>query len=121
MRKSLLCLLFATFAGIASAQSTAGLSAGDNSAQMNQRLREADTRNEMAGSDELRRQAAQKADIELQQRLFYDRAKHFVELWKKMTKQMSEQNVVDVKLARKLSDAFHDLEKSEAWPVREPK
>jgi hypothetical protein len=121
MRTSLSCLLLVCLAVVASAQSKTSLAAGDNTVQMNSALRELYIRSATDGSTEAKAQASQNADLEYERRLFRDRAKHFVDLWTKMTQQMNEQNVVDVKLARKLSSAFHDLEKSSAWPVRDQK
>lgn len=121
MRTSLLCLALICAADVASAQSKTVLAAGDNSIQMNSALRELYFRSMTDGSADAKQQAVQKADMEYERRVFYDRAKHFVDLWTKMTRQMNQQDVIDVKLARKVSDAFHDLEKSDAWPVRDQK
>ena len=48
---------------------------------------------------------------------FWTKANRFVELWSRFTQEMKERQTVNVKLARKVSKAFHDLEKSSGWPA----
>jgi hypothetical protein len=48
---------------------------------------------------------------------FYSKAKHFVDLWRAFAAELNEKKVFDAKLAKKVSKAFHDLEKSDGWPV----
>ena len=63
------------------------------------------------------RQAAARRQTEEKLREFYDKAQRFVSLWKKLTKDMNDQKIFNVKLAKQVSKAFHDLEKSEGWPA----
>lgn len=72
------------------------------------------------GSNEFlgKQRASAKRELAYEQREFYSKATQFVELWKKFAEQLNGQQTFDAKLAKKLSKAFHDLEKSEGWPVR---
>ncbi len=123
MRNSVLCLLFVVGASGASAQIQAKTGFGNDNvtSQINSSLHELYLRSAATDTARAKQEAAAQAEVEYQRRIFYSKAKHFVELWKKMTKQMNERDAVDVKLARKVSSAFHDLEKSEGWPIRETK
>lgn len=121
MRIAVLRFFLICVAGVCFAQTKTGLPSGDTTPRMMTVMHDLYVRSALDGSADARQQASEKADADFERRLFYERAKHFVDLWTKMTKQMNNQNVVDVKLARKVSNAFHDLEKSNAWPVRDPK
>ncbi len=70
-----------------------------------------------ATQDQAARQAAARRQAEEKLREFYAKADHFVSLWKKLTQDMNEQKIFNVKLAKEVSKAFHDLEKSEGWPA----
>jgi hypothetical protein len=48
---------------------------------------------------------------------FYSKAKHFVELWEALAKELNERKTFNAKLAKEVSKAFHDMEKSDGWPV----
>jgi len=63
------------------------------------------------------RQAAARRETEQKFREFYAKAEHFVTLWKKLTEDMQGQKTFNVKLAKQVSKAFHDLEKSDGWPA----
>ena len=121
MRYTLLCLSFVSLTAVLSAQSKSGMLTAQDTSQMNGALRQLYFRSVVTDTDDARREAAQQADIDTERRVFRDKAKHFVDLWSKMTKQMSERNTFDAKLANKVSHAFHDLEKSNGWPVRQQK
>lgn len=83
----------------------------------NQVLQQLFERNpDVVQADERQTAAGQAAEARYQRVLFYGKAKHFVDLWGKLTREL-ERNTVDVKLARQVSDAFHDLEKTEGWPA----
>ena len=49
---------------------------------------------------------------------FWAKANKFVSLWTDFASRLNDNQTVDVKLARKLSKAFHELETSNGWPVR---
>lgn len=121
MRNSCLCLLLISFAGVAVAQSKASLGTVDIAAQTNVGFRQLYFDSLVNNTDDAEKARAEKAELEFQRRVFYEKSKHFVDLWKKMTAQMNQQNTADVKLARKVAQAFHDLEKCEGWPARSDK
>ena len=50
--------------------------------------------------------------------VFSQRANKFIALWEDFAARVNEHQTVDVKLAKKLSKAFHDLETSDGWPAR---
>ncbi len=50
---------------------------------------------------------------------FNQKAKRFVALWGDFVQRLNDQQTVDAKLAKKLSKAFHELEASDGWPLRE--
>ena len=50
--------------------------------------------------------------------VFSQKANKFVALWEDFAARVNEHQTVDVKLAKKLSKAFHELETSDGWPVR---
>jgi hypothetical protein len=54
---------------------------------------------------------------EAQLREFYTKAHRFVELWRNFAEDLNNQNAFNAKLAKEVSKAFHDLEKSDGWPV----
>jgi hypothetical protein len=73
----------------------------------------------LGSNESLDKQHAEaKRELAYEQSQFYSKANRFVELWTKFAAQLNGQQTFDAKLAKKLSKAFHDLEKSEGWPVR---
>jgi hypothetical protein len=54
---------------------------------------------------------------EAQLREFYTKAHRFVELWRNFAEDLNSQKTFNAKLAKEVSKAFHDLEKSDGWPV----
>ncbi|MCU1293439.1 MAG: hypothetical protein JWP08_2289 [Bryobacterales bacterium] len=116
MRRLLPCLFLICSLDIASAQSpeVAGVR---SDVEFSGVLRDLYFRSLSDGGLQAQQQAAQRAEAEYQRRLFYGKAKHFVDLWTKLTRQMNQRDTVDIKLARKVSEAFHDLEKSNGWPA----
>ena len=48
---------------------------------------------------------------------FYSKARHFVDLWQAFASELNDKKTVNAKLAKQISKAFHDLEKSDGWPV----
>lgn len=59
-----------------------------------------------------------KREAAFEQQQFYSKANRFVALWATFAEQLNEKQTFNAKLAKKVSKAFHDLEKSEGWPVR---
>jgi hypothetical protein len=54
---------------------------------------------------------------EAQLREFYTKAHRFVDLWRSFAEDLNNQQTFNAKLAKEVSKAFHDLEKSDGWPV----
>lgn len=48
---------------------------------------------------------------------FYSKARQFVDLWQTFAAELNEKKTFNAKLAKRISRAFHDLEKSDGWPV----
>jgi hypothetical protein len=48
---------------------------------------------------------------------FYAKAKQFVDLWEMFAAELNHKKTFNAKLAKQISKAFHDLEKSDGWPV----
>ena len=67
----------------------------------------------------LDKQAAAKRAEAYARQDFYEKAERFVELWEKMAEELNTKRTVNYKLAKKVSKAFHELETSDGWPVRE--
>lgn len=69
-----------------------------------------------ATQPEAQRQAAARREADQKRSEFYAKAQRFVTLWKKLAADMGDRNTFNVKLAKQVSKAFHDMEKSEGWP-----
>jgi hypothetical protein len=52
---------------------------------------------------------------------FYSKARHFVDLWQAFANELNDKKTFNAKLAKQVSKAFHDMEKSDGWPVGRPK
>ncbi len=74
-----------------------------------------------ATKPEAERQAAQRREAEQKFHEFYTKAERFVNLWRKLTTEMHDQKTFNMKLAKQVSKAFHDLEKSDGWPAERTK
>jgi hypothetical protein len=48
---------------------------------------------------------------------FYAKAKEFVQLWRAFAAELNTKKTFNAKLAKQVAKAFHDLEKSDGWPV----
>jgi hypothetical protein len=62
-----------------------------------------------------KRAASAKQAAEIEE--FYSKARHFVELWRALAVELNDKKTFNAKLAKQVSKAFHDLEKSNGWPV----
>jgi hypothetical protein len=51
-----------------------------------------------------------------EERQFLEKANSFVRMWTAFAKEYNERKTFNVKLASKLTRAFHDLETSNSWP-----
>jgi hypothetical protein len=65
------------------------------------------------------RQAAAARQEEIARFQFMTKANHFVKLWGDFMHRLNEQQTFDTKLAKKMSKAFHELETSDGWPLRD--
>jgi hypothetical protein len=116
MRRLLPCLLLVCSLRIVSAQ-VADAAGVRSDIQFNGVLRELYFKSLTDGGLQAQQAAQRQAEEAYQKRLFYGKAKHFVDLWTKLTVELNQHNTFDAKLARKVSQAFHDLEKSNGWPT----
>ena len=60
--------------------------------------------------------AEQRAALQRQQE-FLDKAARFVDLWQKFALELNDHKV-NYKLAKQLTQAFHDLERCDGWPTK---
>ena len=65
------------------------------------------------------RQATAAREAQIARTRFCAKANHFVKLWMDFTNRLNDEQIFDAKLAKKLAKAFHELETSDGWPVRE--
>jgi len=68
--------------------------------------------------EEKARQIAEKQAEQLARLQFREKANKFVALWEDFVSRLNEKQTFDVKLAKKVAKAFHELESSDGWPVR---
>lgn len=61
-------------------------------------------------------QIAERRQAEYKKQQFSANANKLAELWNAFTREYNEKGTFNVKKARALSKAFHDLEKTEGWP-----
>jgi hypothetical protein len=52
---------------------------------------------------------------------FYAKARQFVDLWETFAAELNSKKTFNAKLAKEISKAFHDMEKSDGWPVGKKK
>jgi hypothetical protein len=58
----------------------------------------------------------QRLEIEYRERRFVERANRVAKLWTQFALDYNQRRAVDVKTARSLTKAFHELERGEGWP-----
>lgn len=63
------------------------------------------------------RQSTARKEADARLREFYTKAEHFVALWGSLAHELNDRKTFDAKLAKQVSKAFHDLEKSDGWPA----
>lgn len=51
---------------------------------------------------------------------FYEKARQFVDLWQAFALELNDKKTFNAKLAKQVAKAFHEMEKSEGWPVGRP-
>jgi len=70
-------------------------------------------------NDETLRRAAAARQEQIARLQFMAKANHFVKLWGDFVYRLNDKQTFDVKLAKKISKAFHELEMSNGWPLRD--
>jgi hypothetical protein len=65
------------------------------------------------------RQAETARQVQIARLQFMAKANHFVALWGDLVQRLNDRQTFDAKLAKKVSKAFCELEKSDGWPLRE--
>jgi hypothetical protein len=70
-------------------------------------------------NDETLRRAAAARQEQIARVQFMAKANHFVKLWGDFVYRLNEKQTFDAKLAKKISKAFHELEMSDGWPLRD--
>ena len=60
--------------------------------------------------------SAERQDEQSQERQFIEKANAFVRTWTAFAKEYNERKTFNVKVAAKLTRAFHELETSNSWP-----
>jgi hypothetical protein len=70
-------------------------------------------------NDEAVRRAAAARQEQVARLQFMAKANRFVKLWGDFVNRLNDKQTFDAKLAKKVSKAFHELEKSDGWPLRE--
>jgi hypothetical protein len=114
MRKILAVTLFFSSQILLAQGAPRALNYPENEAE--RRLQQ-DSFEKWATQPEAERQAAAQRETDAKFREFYSKAQHFVTLWKELTVAMNDQKTFNVKLAKQVSKAFHELEKSDGWPA----
>jgi hypothetical protein len=117
VRKLFSLLLVARFLG---AQSSPAPTAPGSDPESVIRLQMELLRQSVRDNDEVRATQAAAARQEQIARLqFMAKANHFVALWGDLVQRLNDRQAFDAKLAKKVSKAFRELEKSDGWPLRE--
>ena len=66
-------------------------------------------------------EVARRREAQYRERQFLERTNKFVKLWEHFVREYNDNGVFNIKVAREISKAFHDLENSEGWPKLENK
>ena len=64
-------------------------------------------------------QIAKRREAEYKERQFLLKAKKLVQSWSTFAREYNEKGTFNLKTAREVSKAFHDLEKDEGWPKKD--
>src|ERR1700760_4340934 len=75
---------------------------------MQEFLGHAPSREDQAGTE-----AAKRYEAQMRERQFIEKVNRFVELWTSFATEYNEQRVFNIRSAKEISKAFHDLEGSE--------
>jgi hypothetical protein len=69
-----------------------------------------------SGSAEMEFAAAQRRDASFRERQFMEKVRRFVTKWERFATEYNLKGGFNIKAARDMSKAFHELESSEGWP-----
>ena len=61
-------------------------------------------------------QLAQHREAQQKERQFWMKTEKFIDSWTAMAREYNDKGTFNVKQAKEVSKAFHDLEKCEGWP-----
>jgi hypothetical protein len=68
------------------------------------------------GSAEAKAAAAERRDASFRKRQFMEKVSHFVAKWEQFANEYNHKGAFNIKSARDISKAFHELEHTEGWP-----
>jgi hypothetical protein len=71
-----------------------------------------------SGPAEAEAAAAQQRDANYRERQFMEKVRHFIAKWDQFASEYNHKKTFNVKSARDMSKAFHELESSESWPKK---
>jgi hypothetical protein len=71
---------------------------------------------EMQAQTEAQIQIAKRREAEYKEQQFLLKAKKLVQSWSTFAREYNEKGTFNLKTAKDVSKAFHDLEKDEGWP-----
>jgi len=71
------------------------------------------------GNTEAQYAAAERRDAKLRERQFMEKVRHFITKWEQFASEYNHKGAFNVKAARDMSKAFHELEHTEGWPKDE--
>ena len=76
---------------------------------------------EMQVQTEAQIQIAKRREVEYKEQQFLLKAKKLVQSWSTFAREYNEKGTFNLKTAKEVSKAFHDLEKDEGWPRMDQK
>lgn len=68
------------------------------------------------GKTEAEYAAAERRDAKLRERQFMEKVRHFIAKWDQFASEYNHKGAFNIKAARDISKAFHDLEQTDGWP-----
>ena len=69
-----------------------------------------------AVSNPAEQQVRDRSEAQFKESQFWSRTEKFIDLWTTLAREYNQKGTFNVKKAKQVSKAFHDLEKSEGWP-----
>jgi hypothetical protein len=71
---------------------------------------------EVQAQTEAEIQIAKRREAEYKEQQFLLKAKKLIQSWSTFAREYNEKGTFDLRTAREVSKAFHDLERDEGWP-----